>query len=374
LPHACLVGYGRIGRVTAAELRRRGYRVEVYDANRSNVEQARMDGFEAHLADVSSSRVAGEVAARCDVVASALPGLSAEKVLQALIEARAGLIVDVSYLPDPLAFRELAERYGVALVVDAGLAPGLTNLLLFHAARSVSEPVEALIYIGGLAADPSAPLGLVASWNIGDMLEEYTRPARARINGELVELDPIADAGRVEVPGSGVFDALPTDGLRTLLVTLREPRTMIEYTLRYLGHVEALRHLRELGLLEDRSYVVEGCASSPKRLLARLLEERLPRSGDRVVLYTRVVGVRGGVESVEFSMDVAQPDLGLEKVTALAFLTGFMHAWFVDRAYREPQAEKGLIPPESFHEEAYMVVGELRGRGVEVSRRRCSED
>ncbi len=372
MPRACLVGYGRVGRVTAAELRRRGYRVEVYDASRSNVELARSAGFVAHLADVSSKRVAEGISSACDVVATALPGLSAEKVLASLLESGTGLVVDVSYLPDPFALRGLAEKHSSTLVVDAGLAPGLSNLLLYYSVRSLHKSLEALVYVGGLSADPMSPLGLVASWNVVDLLEEYTRPARARVNGELVELDPLADATSVEVPGAGGFDALPTDGLRTLLSTLSEPKTMVEYTLRYPGHVEAMRNLRDLGLLDDRSYVVEGCATTPKRLLARLLEERLPRSGDRVVLYTRAVGVEGDVESLEFYLDVTQAELGLEDVTALAYLTGFMHAWFVDRVYRE-SPDAGLIPPESFYEDTYTVIGELRSVGVKVSRRRCSE-
>ena len=306
-----------------------------------------------------------------------MPSAVASQVVVSLLEAGARIIVDVSYVPDPLAAKGLAEKTGALLLVDAGLAPGLSNMLLYHSSTGMEEPRESLIYVGGIAAEAStAPLGLVASWNIEDLLEEYTRPARARIDGSLVELDPIADSTRVEVPGSGVFDALPTDGLRTLLVTLREPRTMVEYTLRYPGHVEALRELRTLGLLDDRSYVVEGCSSSPKMLLARLLEERLPRSGDRVVLYTRAAGRgRGGETVVEYFADVTQAELGLSSATALAFLTGFMHAWFVDRVYRlRSSLGKGVIPPEVLHEHLFEALGELRARGVVFSRRVCVEE
>lgn len=374
MTRVCLVGYGRVGRVTGRELRRRGYEVQVYDANRANVLRAREEGFPATLADVASSRAARDIASSCSAVATALPGLAAMPVIESLVEAGAGLVVDVSYLPDPFGLRRVAEKYGASIVVDAGLAPGLSNILLYHSARSVKNPVEALIYVGGLAADPEkAPLGLVASWNIMDLLEEYTRPARARVGGVQAELDPVADATTVEVPGAGVFEALPTDGLRTLLETLQEPRTMVEYTLRYPGHVETLRSLRVLGLLEERSYVAEGCAASPRRLLAKLLEERLPAEGDRVVLYTRVVGAGGFVSGLEFYLDVSQEELGLRGVTALAFLTGFMHAWFVDRALRGG-VPAGVVPPEALHGDALSLVGELRGRGVPVSRRRCVEE
>jgi lysine 6-dehydrogenase len=377
MPRACLVGYGRVGRVTAAEAARRGYSVTVYDSSRANVEAARSAGYEARLADASSSRVAEEIAAGCDVVAVSLPGLVATQVARSLLEAGASLVVDVSYVPDPFALQGLAEKRGAALVVDAGLAPGLSNMLLYHSAGQLEEPREALVYVGGVAAEhEAAPLGLVASWNVEDMLEEYTRPARARLGGSLVSLDPLADATRVEVPGAGVFEALPTDGLRTLLATLREPRTMVEYTLRYPGHVEAFLQLRALGLLEDRSYVVEGCSSSPRKLLARLLEERLPRQGDRVVLYTRVSGRGGGGEStLEYYLDTSQAGLGLKDVTALAFLTGFMHAWFLDRLYRlRGSLGPGVVPPEMLHEYLFEAVGELRERGVVVARRICVED
>ena len=369
---ACVVGYGRIGRVTARLLSGRGLRVRVYEASRRRVVEARGDGFDAVLSDVSSERAAREAAESCRVVATALPGLVAVEVVRSLVEAGAGAVVDVSYVPDPWVFRGVAERHGARVVVDAGLAPGLSSVLVAASAGRLREPRDAYIYVGGIAAEQRDPLGLVASWNVEDLLEEYTRPARARLGGSPVELDPVADATRVEVPGAGVFDALPTDGLRTLLDTLRGPRNMVEYTLRYPGHAELLRTLRQLGLLSERSYVAEGCALSPRSLLARLLEERLPRTGDRVVLYTVARGLdeAGEEASIEYFFDVTQADLGLEDTAALSYLTGAVHAWYTLQALRG-WGRPGVNPPEEAAPMLHELLGYLRGLGLHVSRRIC---
>ncbi len=370
----CLLGFGRIGFAAATLLAEEGIEVVVYDASMARVEAARRRGFEAHLADASSPRAAAQIAERCRVAATALPGRVAEAVVPRLVEAGIATIVDVSYVRDPFAYEEAARKRDSVVYVDAGLAPGLSNMLAARLAQGILRPLLVHVYVGGLAAEPKTPLGLVASWNIEDLLEEYTRPARARINGEPAQLDPIADATTVTIPGHGEFEALPTDGLRTLLRTLKEPSTLIEYTLRYPGHVALLRSLRELGLLEERSYVVEGCASPPRSLLARLLEERLPQSGDRVVLYVVAEGEDrgGGLVRAEYYLDVTQQELGLpDEMTALAYLTGLVFAWFVLQALREPRREPGVVPPEALAGIVHELIGRLRARGVTVSKRVC---
>ena len=146
---------------------------------------------------------------------------------------------------------------------------------------------------------------------------------------------------------------------------------MVEYTLRYPGHADLVRSLRALGLLDGRSYVVEGCSITPRTLLARLLDERLPRSGDRLLVYISVTGREhgGGMARVEYVADVSQEELGSE-TPVLTYATGVAHAWFVEQAYRQP-ARPGVVPPEALGDRLGLLLAELEGAGVTVSRRVC---
>ncbi len=369
----CLIGYGRVGRATAHHLARHNIRPIVYDSSGRRVDEAKSEGFEAHLADSSNPRTALEIASTCDIIATALPSRVADSVLRMLISSGAKTIVDVSYIPDPLALREPALEHGVKLAVDAGFAPGLSNMLVARALEGLETVNRAIIYVGGLSASPSEPLGLVASWSMADMLEEYSRPARARIDGRPVKLSPIDDATIVEIPGVGGFDALPTDGLRTLLQSFPEARTMIEYTLRYRGHVALVKTLRQLGLLEDKPLVIGGCSVSPREMIAKTLEERLPKSGDRVILHVVVEGVVSDKRITRsYTMDVTQERLGI-RMPVLTYLTGLVHAWFVKQFLRG-SGHPGLNAPEEFADKLGELLAELRASGIYIERRECVEE
>jgi saccharopine dehydrogenase-like NADP-dependent oxidoreductase len=140
-PRACLVGYGRVGSVTAARLKEKGFEVVVYDGSGGRVEAARAAGFEAYLAD-AAGKASERIASSCGIIATALPSSVAEPTVKALIRAGARKIVDVSYVKDPYCYESLALEHGSTVFVDAGVAPGFTkelnhvilnhNTILYH--------------------------------------------------------------------------------------------------------------------------------------------------------------------------------------------------------------------------------------------------
>jgi len=371
LRNLCLLGFGRIGEATAEFLREKGILVTVFDASGERVRYAESLGYEAHLSDVSELSAAERVAASCDIIATALPSNIAEKVISNLIKAEASVVVDVSYIRDPILFRDKAVEARTKLFVDTGLAPGLSNMLAARACKYMDKCNSVEIYVGGIEEEPRNPLGLVASWSIEDLLEEYTRKARARLLGRNVLLDPLKDYKRINLPGLGDFEALPTDGLRTLLLSLKDADNLVEYTLRYPGHVEIIATLRKLGLLETRNYVVKGCSVSPRDFFARILEEKLPKHNDRVVLYVRAQGTKSDkYVTIEYVLDERQGKLGIGK-PVLAYLTGLVHAWFVLRALKGA-GHIGLNTPEEFSEDLDDLVGFLEAKRISVQRRLCT--
>ncbi len=372
MPAYCVVGFGRVGSASARLLEQlHGIKPIIFDADARAVDRAQKLGFEAYLADVSEPRAASRVARSCDIVGTALPSRVAEQALVNLVRSGALAIVDVSYIRDPLKLRELLGTGRTKVFVDAGLAPGLSNMLAAYASSELEEVEAIRVYVGGIAAEPGGPLGIVASWSVEDLLEEYTRPAKAIIDGKVVELDPIHDATRVELPDLGVFEAMPTDGLRTLLETFGgKVKEMIEYTLRYPGHVDALKLLKSLELLGERSVTVHGCAVVARDFTAALLESVLPRGRDRVVLRVQVEGRAGGAEvSLAYTINYSHASDG---TSTLALLTGAVHS-FVMVLAGEGYGRPGLNKPEEigFDRSAFVrLLALLKRLGVTITEER----
>lgn len=186
-----------------------------------------------------------------DLGVGALPSRFGFGAMQAAIAARRTL-VDVSFTAeDPLVLDAEARAAGVTVAPDCGLAPGLSNLLLGEAVRAHGTPRSATILVGGVAEDPTRPFGYVVTWSVDDLMEEYTRPARIVREGRETEVPVFSGLTRVAVEGVGEMEAFYSDGLRTLIGTLPGVREMGEMTLRWPGHVEAIRPLLEAGTLRD---------------------------------------------------------------------------------------------------------------------------
>jgi saccharopine dehydrogenase-like NADP-dependent oxidoreductase len=203
-----------------------------------------------------------------DLAVGALPSRLGFGAMQAAIEAKRP-IVDVSFsVEDPLALDADARAAGVSIFPDCGLAPGLTHLCAGHAAAD-GMPEEITMYVGGVSQDRTRPYGYVVTWSLEDLLEEYLRPARVVREGRRTVLPPFADLDRVQVPGVGEMESFLSDGLRTIIATMPDVRTMSERTLRWPGHAEAVQPLVESGhfLQEFR----EKCSAQPPRDLVAMM-------------------------------------------------------------------------------------------------------
>ena len=81
------------------------------------------------------------------------------------------------------AGRARPGRSGVTAVVDCGVAPGMSNLLVGYAVRKLDETASILIYVGGLPEVREWPYEYKAVFSPADVIEEYVRPARYIENG-----------------------------------------------------------------------------------------------------------------------------------------------------------------------------------------------
>lgn len=369
-----VLGAGRVGAAIARDLAvDPAFSVTVADRSPAALEAIDARGLAAVRMDLGEGGALESAAAGHELVVAALPGAVGFEALRRLIEAGSD-VVDISFFPeDPYHLDGLARERGVRVVVDAGVAPGLGNLILGHLEGALEEVESFHCRVGGLPADRSGPWEYKAPFSPADVLEEYVRPVRLRRGGQDLILEALEELELVEVEGVGTLEAFLTDGLRTLLRTSRAP-TLVEKTLRYPGHAEKVKLLRASGFLDTSRVELCGTLVRPIDLSAQLLSRAWSFGAgeeDLTVMRVEVVGRAGGrrVRHVHELLDRHDASTG---TSSMARTTGYtctaLVRWLADGRWTRP----GLAPPEILAREAGcfdFVRARLAERGVSLTHR-----
>ena len=349
-----VIGCGNIGFVAARDLAENLPSTEVvladvdkvrvseaaFRINRQNVSWIRLDA--SNKTELTSTLK------DFDLAVGALPGSMGYQVCKAAIAAKTDL-VDVSYMPeDVMTLNKEASRAGVSLLPDYGMSPGLGNILAGHAISKLDSVESVHMLNGGLPEKPLPPLGYVITWSVNDLIDMYNRKVNIVKSGKTVQVEPLSGLEEIEFPGVGRLEAFYTDGLRTLLYTVKDCKDMWEKTLRYPGHVEKIKLLKTLGFFQEKPVQIGEIAVSPKEVTARLFEKGLKKKDmpDIVVMCIQVTGKQNG-KPVMFSYYVFESVDKKLHVTAMARTTAYTTSAATQLVARGMVAEKGVIPPET---------------------------
>ena len=126
-----VLGGGRVGNAIVRDLAAEAdFSVLVVDVDPVAVERLTEHGADGVVADLSDPETVSKAVADADLVVSAVPRFmgysTVERVLQ---EGRP--VVDISFFrEDTFGLDELAQEAGVPCLVDCGVAPGLSNMVL----------------------------------------------------------------------------------------------------------------------------------------------------------------------------------------------------------------------------------------------------
>jgi lysine 6-dehydrogenase len=319
-------------------------------------------------ADLSDPATVTSLVEDYDLVLNAVPGFLGFETLEAVLKAKKD-VVDISFFPeDPFALDQLAKTQGVVAVVDCGVAPGLSNLLIGDVVARLDETLSILIYVGGLPVIREWPCEYKAGFSPIDVIEEYTRPARYIENGAMVTRVALSDPEFIDFPGVGTLEAFNTDGLRTLATTLDAPN-MKEKTLRYSGHIDKMAFLRELGLFDKERIRVNGSTIRPIDVTAALLFPKWKLEegeADLTVMQIVIEGIRdgSGVREIFHLLDRYDEN---SKTHSMARTTGYTATVAARMLAAGLYTQPGITPPELVgrHPECveFMLAG-LESRGI----------
>jgi len=375
-----VLGCGNIGSVAAEDLAKSLISAEIVvgdiNANKARAvaKKINVENISWIRSDTTNRKELFYTLKDFDLVMGFLPGKLGYSLVEACIKAGKNL-VDVSYMAEnPLAVNAKAERKGMTVVPDCGLAPGVSNILVGHAAKKLDKVQTVHIMVGGLPEKPVPPLGYIITWSAESLIDEYTRKAGIVRGGKKVMVDALTGLEAVDFPGLGKLEAFYTDGLRTLLHTMEGVEEMWEKTLRYAGHAEKIGFLKALGFFEERKVNVNGVGVSPRRFIIKLFERKLskPRMRDIVALKVEVSGFKHGEKRscVYHLLDRYDESRG---TTAMARTTAYPASIVAQLILNGTMRKRGVVPPEKIgmdDEFFSRFMSELRRRGINIVEKR----
>jgi lysine 6-dehydrogenase len=344
-----VLGAGMVGSAMAIDMAMR-HQVTVSDFDPIVLDRVKQKCNELSTLqlDVTQKQKLQEVIREYDLVINAVPGFLGYETLKSIIEAGKN-VIDIAFFPEnSLELDELAKKHGVTAIVDCGVAPGMDNVILgqYNETMKLTD-FECLV--GGLPKIKKWPFCYKAPFSPIDVIEEYTRPARYVEHGEVVVREPLTDCEYVEFDRVGTLESFNSDGLRSIIFTMPHIPNMKEKTLRYPGHVEYVKVLKESGFFEEEKMEVGGNLVSPLDFTSKILfnEWKLGETEEEItVLRVTLKGenASGQKEEVVYSMfDEYNRDSETSSMARTAGYTATAAAnLFLDGLF----SENGVFPPE----------------------------
>ena len=249
------LGCGLVGRFVIEKIIGDGHQVGVVDL-RIPDEVLEQDLVDGRMGDVFA--ILEEILKENDssLFLNLLPGSIGADVRK-LIIAEGHSIIDLSFSnEDPSIDNGAALNSGGRILWDIGIAPGLSNLLMAEGKRRFGRLKYGSIKVGGNPSQSGGKWSYMAPFSPGDVIAEYTRPARIIENGIIKTVPAISDKHLISVAGKGKMEAFLTDGLRSILKTI-EAEKLVEYTVRWPGHIDLFVKLRDSGELNEKELLEE---------------------------------------------------------------------------------------------------------------------
>ncbi len=365
-----VLGCGLVGGPMASDLSKdKDFQVSVVDMNGKLLDKLkRATGVNTIQADLSVQENVAELVKDYDIVLSAVPGFMGYQTLKAVIEAGKN-VIDIAFFPEDLfELNDLALANNVIAISDIGVAPGMSNVLIGYAQNQLDSVHSAVIYVGGLPKKREWPYEYKAGFSPIDVIEEYTRPARYIENGKEVIKPALSDPELLNFENIGTLEAFNSDGLRSLAKTIDAPY-MIEKTLRYPGHIDIMKILRETGFFNKEKIELNGVKISPIEFTSKLLfpKWKLEEGEEDITIMKIIVTGTKKSQDIRYTWDLFDTYDATTKVHSMARTTGYTATMALRMVAKGLYTTKGITAPEFIGKQTECVdfiLDGLKQRGV----------
>lgn len=365
-----VLGSGMVGSAMAIDLSKK-HSVTLTDRSQQVLDKvkAKCPSLNITVLDVTNIDLLKSTLKEHDLVVCAVPGFLGFNTLKAIIEAEKN-VIDISFFPEnSLELDALAKQKKVTAIVDCGVAPGMDNIILgYYNEKLKLNFFECLV--GGLPKVKKWPFCYKAPFSPIDVIEEYTRQARYIENGHLIIKDALTDCEYIDFDKVGTLESFNSDGLRSIIFTMPHIKNMKEKTLRYPGHVEYVKVLKESGFFNTKAIEMNGQKISPLDFTSKILfnEWKLGETEEEfTVMRVTVKGTNAQGKEETIVYNLHDEFCGKTNTSSMARTTGYTATaaanMFLDGLFQE----KGVFPPELIgkHEDCFLyILNYLKERNV----------
>jgi lysine 6-dehydrogenase len=364
-----ILGAGMVGRTMAIDLAN-SYTVTSFDVSAQSLQLLTQKSKQVKTVqtDLSDYGNYNNLLQHFDFVISAVPGFMGYKTLEAIITAKKN-VVDISFFPeDALQLNALAKQNNVTAIVDCGVAPGMSNLILgYYNAKMKIESFECMV--GGLPKKRVKPFEYKAPFSPIDVLEEYTRPARYVENSCIVTKPALSDAELIDFEKAGTLESFNTDGLRSILFTMGHIPNMKEKTLRYPGHIDLMKGLIKAGFLNTEPVNFKGEKISPLEFTSALLFNQWKLGATEEEFTLMDIKIKDQNKTIHYFL-YDEYDAATQ-TSSMGRTTGYTATAALNMLINNLFADKGVFPPELVGKDGQcfnFIISYLRERNVIYSK------
>lgn len=330
-------------------------------------------GIKTIQADLSDKKKLRNLICDYDYVINAVPGFMGYQTVKEVIIAGKDVVDIAFFSEEPYDLDELSKLHNVTCITDCGVAPGMSNVLIAYANHYLDKMDEGVIYVGGLPKKRELPFEYKAVFSPIDVIEEYTRPARIIEHNKLVVRPALSEAELINFPIVGTLEAFNSDGLRSLATTIKVP-FLKEKTLRYPGHIDKMKLLREIGFFDLNETEVKGNTIRPIDLTAKLLFPKWKLKDDEIdftLMQVSAVGEKDGkkTEISFFLYDEKDVETGIH---SMARTTGYTATIVLRMIINGMITKKGLLLPEflgNSEDNMKFLFDEFNKRGINYKKK-----
>lgn len=323
--------------------------------------------------DVTSKELLQQFISPFDLVICAVPGYLGFETLKSIIEAGKN-VIDISFFPeDALLLDNLARQNQITAIVDCGVAPGMHNLILGYWNEKL-KLTDFECVVGGLPKIRKWPFYYKAPFSPIDVIEEYMRPARYVQAGKIIVKEPLTDCEYLEFDKVGTLESFNSDGLRTILHTMRHIPDMKEKTLRYPGHVAYIRMLKESGFFSEEKLKLKDAEISPLEFTSKILFKawELEENEEEItVMRVTLKGTDENDEVEEIVYNLYDEYCHDTQTSSMARTTGYTATAAANMLLDGLFTDKGVFPPELVgrHENCFQyIISYLEERNIHYIR------
>ena len=349
MKHIIVLGAGMVGSAIAADMAEK-HKVTISDLDQNRLDKVKKKHSRLDILplDVTDKKSLQDHIKPFDLVICAVPGFLGFQTLKSIIDAGKN-VIDISFFSEnALELDTLAKEKNITAIVDCGVAPGMDNIILGHYNEKLKlSHFECLV--GGLPKIKKWPFCYKAPFSPIDVIEEYTRPARYVENNVEVVREPLTDCEYIDFEKVGTLESFNTDGLRSIIHTMPHIPNMKEKTLRYPGHVEYIKVLKESGFFSEEKIEFNGKAVAPLEFTSKILfnEWKLgEKEAELTVMRVTLKGEndKGQTEEIIYNLhDEYCEETGISSMSRTTGYTATAAAnLFLDGLF----TEKGIFPPE----------------------------